>query len=811
MDLEIPLEVDPLIPDNTRSTLTRRQLLGATALTPLIPAALADETPALHAAAGPDRVVMTTGKTYLRGWTGYGNPPELSRPPRRPDPNAPPPPPPPTGPSATVSWSKDSGPGDVTFADPKALVTTAKFSAPGAYVLKLTANNGRTSTTSTLTVSVEEPPPAKPFEQIYTKANKLDSPFWNPRMKALIVNWIPHCIDQINRTDIKIGPGGIDNFVEAGKKLRGEPHGVHKGYVFSNAWVHQTVESMCIALMVDPQGDQEIIKAQEKMRATLEDWIPKILAAQEPDGYLQTAFTLPREGRNGEPFDTSNFKHWDRRGDHEGYVAGYFLESAINHYLMTNGKDKRLYEAAKKLADCWYNNIGPAPKKAWYDGHEEMEQALGRFGRFVSEVEGGNKGQKYIELAKFLLDSRSRASRDDRERQPYDQSHVPVTEQYEAVGHAVRAVYCYSGMADVAIGTHDVDYESAVKSLWANIVNKKLYLTGGVGSGETSEGFGPNYSLRNSAYCETCASCGEIFFQWKMNLLYHDAKYVDLYEDSLYNGLLGTLDLDAKHYYYDNPLDATVSRYAWHTCPCCVGNFARTLLMLPTWTYTRSADGVNVNLFVGGTVNVEGVAGTDVRMVQATDYPRSGKVSITVHPKTAKNFTVRVRIPNRSVSPLYPTAPEVSGITSLKVNGSAVKPVIDKGYALIARNWKPGDKIELEVPMKPQRVRANDNVAALRNKVALRYGPMIYNIEKTDQDITKVLSPDSPLTAEWKPDLLGGVVAIGGQFSDNSPMLAIPNYARKNRTGTPTDYPPQYSREQRPVADSIIWIKERDA
>jgi DUF1680 family protein len=212
-------------------------------------------------------------------------------------------------------------------------------------------------------------------------------------------------------------------------------------------------------------------------------------------------------------------------------------------------------------------------------------------------------------------------------------------------------------------------------------------------------------------------------------------------------------------------------------------------------------------MFVGGTVNVENVAGMNIRMVQVTDYPRSGKIAITVHPAVSKNFTVRVRIPNRAVSGLYPPSPEVSGITSLKVNGSAVKPVVEKGYAVITRNWKPGDKIELEVPLKPQRVSANDNVAALRGKVALRYGPMIYNIEKADQDITKVLGPDSPLTAEWKPDLLGGIVTIKGQFADGSPMLAIPNYARKNRSAPPTEYP----QGRRGPADSIVWIKERDA
>jgi DUF1680 family protein len=224
------------------------------------------------------------------------------------------------------------------------------------------------------------------------------------------------------------GEGGLDNFIEAAKALRGEPHGRHKGYVFSNAWVHQTIESICIALMVDPQGDKEMIAAQNKMKGTLEKWIPIILSAQQPDGYLHTAYTLR---------DTSRWKErWspEGRGNHEGYVAGYFIESAINHYTLTNGKDKRLYNAAKKLADCWVANIGPG-KKPWYDGHQEMEQALVRFGRFVNDMEGkGSHGDSYIALAKFLLDNRKNGSE-------YDQSHVPVQQQYEAVGHAVRATY----------------------------------------------------------------------------------------------------------------------------------------------------------------------------------------------------------------------------------------------------------------------------------------------------------------------------------------------------------------------------------
>jgi hypothetical protein len=707
-----------------------------------------------------------------------------------------------------MSWIKESGPGTVTFADPKALVTTATFSALGAYVVKLTVKTGETSASSTFNVSVETPPPAKQLDAVYTKNFKINNPLWNARAKALITSWIPHCIDQINRTDLTQGPGGIDNFIEAAKALRGEPHGAHKGYVFSNAWVHQTVESMSIALMIDPQGDPEIIKAHEKMRATLEDWIPKILAAQHPDGYLQTAFTLRNVDRWPERWSVQG------RGNHEGYTAGYFLESAINHYLMTDKKDARMYNAAKKLADCWSDNLGPAPKKPWYDGHEEMEQALVRFGRFVNDMEGGGKGNRYIQLAKFLLDCRSIS---ERERQEYDQSHLPVIQQYEAVGHAVRAVYCYSGMADVAVETHDVDYQSAVKSLWDNIVNKKYYVTGGVGSGETSEGFGPNYSLRNNAYCESCSSCGEIFFQWKMNLAYHDAKYADLYEQTMYNALMGGTDLAGTIFYYTNPLDANELRTSWHTCPCCVGNIPRTLLMLPTWMYAKSADGIYVNLFIGSTVNLENAGGTEIQMVQATNYPWDGKVSITVNPKVQKNFSVRIRVPNRDVSSLYKGAPKADGITSIAVNGSALKPQIDKGYAVITRTWKTGDKIDLVLPMKVQRLEASDKIDADQSRVALRYGPLLYNIEQVDQDITKPVAAASPLTTEWRGDLLGGVMVIKGAFADGSPMMAIPNFARTNRDPAPPPPPappaggapgaPGARPAPRPPT-SIVWIKK---
>lgn len=715
--------------------------------------------------AGVDRDVMVGGNTYLSGSVKYlksgGTPMPLL-------------------------WTKESGPGRVTFENAGTNITTAKFSAPGDYILKLTAGAGAQTSSSTLNVKVVEPPPKDRLDVVYTTPYSIDSPLWNARAKALIANWIPHCIDEINSTNIprNQGDGGIDNFVEAGKALRGEPHAAHKGYVFANAWVHQTVEAMCIALMVDPKGDAEMIAAQNKMRATLDDWIPKILAAQEPDGYLQTAWTLRNTNRWQQRWSPA------ARGNHEGYVAGYFIESAINHYTLTGGKDKRLYNAAKKLADCWVANIGPG-KKEWFDGHQEMEQALVRFGRFVNDMEGHHHGDNYIKLAKFLLDCRRNGS-------DYDQSRVPVIQQYEAVGHAVRAAYCYSGMADVAAETHDIDYQSAVMSLWDNMVNKKYYLTGGIGSGETSEGFGPNYSLRNEAYNESCSSAGLIFFQYKMNLAYHDARYADLYEETMYNALLGSFDMEGKNFYYDNPLVESKPRYAWHVCPCCVGNIPRTLLMVPTWTYVKGDDGLYVNLFIGSTINVDRVAGTDVQMVQKTDYPWSGNVSITVNPKQSKKFTVYVRIPNRTTSALYTTTPQVSGLNSLAVNGQPVTPKIENGYAVITRKWKTGDKIDLVLPMEIQRVKADEHIVADRGLVALRYGPLVYNIERADEPLNKALGT-APLTTEWRGDLLGGVKVIKGTWADGTPLLAIPNYARCNRISNTANNDMQ----------SIVWMKEQ--
>ena len=711
--------------------------------------------------AGVDRVVILGGKTHLAGelpasWEKEGH-------------------------STAAAWHKVSGPGKVTFADAHAPVTTAEFSKLGNYVLKLTAGKGSPSQSSALAVRVVAPPPKTRLEPVETVRHKINSPLWSGRIKAQIVSWIPHCISKLNTPELK--EGGIHCFVAAGNKLAGKPAGKHANHVAGDAWTYNIVESICLALLVDPQGDRQIIKAQEAMKATLEDWIPKILAAQEPDGYLQTYFTL------------NDREHWSvkHRGDHEGYVAGYFLDAAVVHYQMTKGKDTRLYNGARKLADCWCNNLGPAPKKAWYNGHQGMEMALVRLGRLVNRAEGEGKGDKYIKLAKFLLDCRKDGGE-------HDQSHVPVIRQYQAVGHAVRATYSYAAMAGVAMETGNVDYQSAVASIWDSLVHRKYYINGGVGSAVGSaEGFGPDYVLPQGAYCEACSSCGEMFFQHQMSMMQQDSKYADLFEETLYNAMLGSIDLAGTGFYYRNQLETLYARYPWHGCPCCVGNIPRTLLMLPTWMYSKTADSIYVNLFIGSSMTVKDVAGADIEMVQVTDYPWSGKVSITVNPAAEKEFSVKVRVPSRSVSDLYAETPRADGITSITLNGSTITPPVEKGYAVIRRSWKAGDRIDLVLPMKVQRVKGIDKIAATRGRVALRYGPLVYSVELVDQPLDQALKPTSALSAEWRGKLLDGVVVIKGAWADGSSLLAIPNYARENRA----------AHLRRHIVRSMVWMKDQ--
>ena len=299
--------------------------------------------------------------------------------------------------------------------------------------------------------------------------------------------------------------------------------------------------------------------------------------------------------------------------------------------------------------------------------------------------------------------------------------------------------------------------------------------------GESAEGFGADFSLPNHAYCESCSSCGELIFQHKMNLAYAEASYADLYEETLYNAILGSVDLAAENFTYTNPLVDSGPRYPWHDCPCCVGNIPRVLLDLPEWMYVRAPDGIDVNLYVGSTITVSPVAGTKVELVQKTDYPWKGAISLKVNPAIPTTFTLRLRIPDHDTSRLYRNTPEIGGYSRLTLNGETISPKIEKGYVAITREWKAGDQIDLDLPMGVQRVTADERVDADRGLVALRFGPLIYAMEGTDADMEGVLAADTPLTPQWEPDLLHGVVAIQGHFTNGKQFEAVPYYARQNR------------------------------
>jgi DUF1680 family protein len=367
--------------------------------------------------------------------------------------------------------------------------------------------------------------------------------FWRDQVKRLTEKWIPHCI-----TQMESGGQGQEllNLIHTAKFLKGEAHGKYTGAPWSDAYVYNTVESICLALAVDPEEDKTLAESQQHLRDKVEEWIPIILAAQMDDGYIHSFHTVNKRPR------------YTEIRDHEFYVQGYFIEMGVAHHRMTAGKDRRLYNAALKCADQLCNTFGPEPKQNWIYGHAGMGMALCRLARLVNETEGDGKGDKYSELAKFLLDHRHT---EKKHQSTYHQSHRPVVEMEEAVGHSVRATYFYTAMADLAMLTGDRAYLTAVDRIWDSAVNRKLYLTGGVGANHNGEAFDVDYELRNSGYCESCAGCGLSFWADRMHRIHKNAHYTDVQERVLYNNILGAIELSGVNFYYQNPLVADRARY----------------------------------------------------------------------------------------------------------------------------------------------------------------------------------------------------------------------------------------------------------
>lgn len=646
-------------------------------------------------------------------------------------------------------------------------------------------------------------------DRVETERYTVDSPLWWPRIRHLVVNYVPFLMDMIenDRSVWKI----FSRYKAVAERREGKDVPNPCMHNWAEATLLNAFESMCWALTVDPRGDPEMVAAQKRIRDGVERWIPVILGAQEPNGYLCTDVQMRGFPRFISP-KTLGVRQGEERlpelaeDHHEGYMMGYLIECAIAHYQATGGKDLRMYRAAKRGADLFCNSLGDPPKTEWQPDHAELEQAMARFSLLVDQVEGAGAGDKYLRFAKWLLDHRGVTPPHS---DGYRQKDKPLAMQMEPYGHAVMFGYLYAGAADVARLSGDKTLADASDRIWEGLVNGKMYLTGATGSAD--EEFRKSYFLPNNALMgETCASCANLFFQQNMNLLHGDAKFADVAETVLYNGILGSIALDEPKWQYFNPLDQLQSGHPTgrhnNKPDCCSGNVSRTLLRLPTWIYAQSAHGITVNQFIGGRVMLRGVAGTDVEMVQQTDYPWDGKVSLTVNPADSRTFALRIRVPQRNAGTLYKGEPAVGGIGDVTLNGSAIKPEIRDGYAVIERTWSRGDRIDFRLPLEVQRVHADERVEADRGRVALQFGPLVYNVESVDlpkgKSLDEVqLAPDARLTSAWEPSLLGGVRVIRGEFSDGTPLLAIPHYARMNRIQDP---PPAIG----PVR-SMVWIREK--
>lgn len=583
----------------------------------------------------------------------------------------------------------------------------------------------------------------------FTDVRITDS-FWAPRLRTNRQITIPYAFKKCEQT------GRIDNFAKAANTMQGK----FQGKYFNDSDVYKVIQAAAYSLQNhhDPQFEKY-----------LDGVIDKIAAAQWKDGYLDTFYTLPTHKTR---------QRWTNiRVMHELYCAGHFFEAAVAYYDAT-GKTKIL-DVAVKLADHIGSVFGPGRLHS-PPGHQEIEIGLTKLYRTT-----GN--EKYLKLAKFFLDQRGRPN--GRELYgPYSQDHRPVIDQDEAVGHAVRATYMYSGMADVAALTADDRYIRATDRIWDNVVSKKLYITGGVGARHRGEAFGDNYELPNkTAYNETCAAIGNALWNYRLFLLHGHAKYIDVLERVIYNGFLSGVSLSGDAFFYRNPLASDgEKRRPWFGCACCPTNVVRLIPSLPGYVYAHGGNDLYVNLFAAGSATVRMQNGT-VNLSQQTRYPLDGAVKITVEPAETRKFAVNVRIPgwaqNKPVpSDLYLFANGCTQDWTIKVNG---RPVIvadmTKGFARIDRTWKKGDTIELNLPMPIRRLLCHEKVKDNAGRVALQRGPVVYCAEWLDNGgfVRDLVLPDNAqLKAEHHKDLLGGITVIS---SSDPHLVAIPYYAWAHR------------------------------
>lgn len=623
-----------------------------------------------------------------------------------------------------------------------------------------------------------------PISPVPFTSVKITDSFWKQRLDASRQVTIPLAFRKCEET------GRYTNFVRAAHP--GEQNQVG-GYTFDDTDVYKTIEGAAYSLQTFPD---------KRMEHYIDSILVIVGKAQEPDGYLYTSRTMnPKH-----PHEWAGSRRWEKEEDlsHELYDLGHMIEGAIAYYQAT-GK-RNFLDIAIRYADCVCREVGPGEHQVKVvPGHQIAEMALCKLYLFTGD-------RRYLDEAKFFLDMRGRTEI----RNEYSQSHKPVIEQDEAVGHAVRAGYMYSGMADVAALTGDTSYIHAIDRIWENIISKKFYITGGVGSTNDGEAFGKNDELPNmSAYCETCAAIAQVYFNYRLFLLHGDSKYYDALERTLYNGLISGVSLDGGAFFYPNPLKSMGQhqRQPWFGCACCPSNICRFIPSLPGYVYAVRDASVYVNLFLSDDADLS-VRGRNVHLRQTTQYPWNGDVRLEVTPQSPQRLTMKIRIPgwvrNEVVpSDLYRYSDDDNLSYTIKVNGALLKSVpLDHGYFLVDRKWRKGDRIDIHFDIQPRTVKADNHVEADRGRVAVERGPIVYCAEWPDNPGFNVLGvlinqhPRFEVTAA--PQLLHGIDEIKTQAQ----TLSYTDEGKLQTRDVDLTLIPYYAWNHRGAGNMDVWMAQ---
>ena len=608
---------------------------------------------------------------------------------------------------------------------------------------------------------------AYPITPVNIQNVKMQDDFWLPIIKRVQEKTIAYAIKKCEEE------GRFENFLIAGGQLEGEVRGEMP---FDDTDVYKIIEGASNSLISAPNPELE---------ALLDSLITIIAIGQEEDGYLTTWRTIDPANSPAPWVEVKEGKRWESLGaSHELYNPGHLYEAAYTHFMAT-GK-RNFLDIALKNADLLVNTFGKGEAKIEsVPGHQIVETGLLKLYQLTQKPE-------YLELAKYFLDNRGIPEHHDLFG-PYSQDHLPVTQQDEVVGHAVRAVYMYAAMTDIAVLENDSAYNEAVQKLWNNMVEKKIYITGGIGAKHEGESFGDNYELPNlTSYNETCAAIGSVYWNHRLHSQTGDAKYFDVIERTLYNGLISGLSLDGTHFFYPNALEAdgvykfnqgACTRKNWFDCSCCPTNVIRFIPAMPGMMYSKSGETIYVNLYAGSNSKID-LEAQGVTIQQQTNYPWDGKVNITVEPEQESELTIKFRIPSWARNTpipgdLYAYVSSSSSTSSILLNDEKIEAQSGDGYFTISRVWKSGDKVTLDFPMPVQMVKTDEKVEENRGKVSLERGPLVYALEEIDNpgtidDIQITVNDDFQVKPE--ADLLGGVYTL-----NNESLKAIPYYAWSNR------------------------------